>query len=95
MCEKTLICPDTLDGMEQKGKHVWLDGVCKKCGCIVIECSSKHGRDYMNSCANPKCENFGWHCSYDDESQDYYKHDYDARFIPLICIHKTDKKRDV
>lgn len=60
----------------------WLDGICKNCGCIIIETGSNSGKfDYMNTCTNPKCINFGWHHNFDDEFQDYYKHGFDVKSI--------------
>ena len=60
----------------------WLDGICKQCGCIVIERSSFFDLDYMNSCTNPKCENFGWH-TYDSDSPEYYHHGFKPHNIPF------------
>lgn len=51
----------------------WVDGVCKSCGCLVIETGSLD-LDYMNTCTNPKCDNFGWHHVYDVEFLEYYNH---------------------
>ena len=56
--------------------QLWADGICKKCGSLVIEtsnCLEKDG-DYMNTCTNPECENFKWHACCDDEELDYYEH---------------------
>lgn len=61
---------------------IWLDGICKECGCIVIETGSNKNYDYMNSCTNPKCKFFGWHHNYDVEFQEYYKHGFDVKSIP-------------
>ena len=56
-------------------KHVWIDGTCNNCGCIVIEQSDPEcSFDYRNTCTNPNCKNYGWHYNYDDEIQPYYKH---------------------
>lgn len=62
--------------------NVWLDGICNDCGCIVVETGSDKDYDYMNSCSNPSCKNFGWHHNYDVEFQDYYKHGMKDDFIP-------------
>ena len=55
---------------------IWADGVCKKCGNMVIETSNclEEKKDYMNSCTNPKCSEFKWHACFDDEELDYYVH---------------------
>lgn len=69
--------------------HVWIDGICNDCGCIVIE-QSGHQKDfdYRNTCANPKCKNYGWHYNYDDEGQPYYKHG-----ISMINITDAESKK--
>jgi hypothetical protein len=66
---------------------IWLDGICKECGSLVIEQSSRHipntgnknidTSDYMNACLNPKCKESKWHYIGDMEELDYYKHDPD------------------
>ena len=55
--------------------NIWNDGICKKCGSIVIETPDDFGRkDYMNMCTNGSCENHYWHSIFDDEELDYYYH---------------------
>ncbi len=61
---------------------MWLDGICKECGCIVIEMSDTSGQyDYQNFCANPKCNNHKMHRQYDDEFQDYYVHNNSKKIL--------------
>jgi hypothetical protein len=64
------------------GLKVWLDGICKDCGCIVVEMPSSKDKDYMNTCTNPKCKNFGWHHNYDMDCQEYYEHEFNLDNIP-------------
>ena len=57
---------------------MWLDGVCKKCGSLVIEgpaLESPWPRDYQNMCLNKECEEHKWHFIYDNEELNYYIHD--------------------
>jgi len=54
---------------------MWLDGICNKCGALVIECSAvAEGEDYKNMCMNRKCEEHRWHYVADLEEGDYYYH---------------------
>lgn len=53
---------------------MWFDGICEKCGCLIVETSSNKLFDYMNTCTNPNCENFGWHHCYDIDFLEYYGH---------------------
>ena len=56
--------------------NIWLDGICKKCGSLIIEKSSdKLHADYMNACLNSQCEEHKWHYVYDTDKLDYYEHD--------------------
>jgi len=65
--------------------EIWVDGICKKCGSLVIEQSSRHlsytgnedidTSDYMNACSNKDCEENKWHYVGDQEELDYYEHD--------------------
>lgn len=56
-------------------KRWWIDGICRSCGCLVIEGSSnKQGADYVNTCTNPRCENFRLHHIGDIERLCYYTH---------------------
>lgn len=53
----------------------WADGVCKTCGCIVVErASDRKDADYMNRCTNDDCPHSRWHHVYDTDTLDYYQH---------------------
>jgi hypothetical protein len=53
----------------------WADGVCLRCGCLVVECASdRNDADYMNRCTNDACPNSRWHHVGDMEILDYYQH---------------------
>lgn len=59
---------------------MWLDGVCKKCGSLVIETGcemiteEEFRNDYKNMCLNDECEEHKWHYVGDQEELDYYVH---------------------
>ena len=55
---------------------MWIDGICKSCGCFIIEiiANCSMDGDYINMCTNRKCINYRWHIVYDDEELEYYKH---------------------
>ena len=61
---------------------MWLDGLCNKCGSIVIEKPSngssvlikEQESDYKNKCLSLLCEENHWHYVSDIEELDYYKH---------------------
>ena len=61
---------------------MWLDGICKKCGSLVLETDCRTEpveivgySDYKNRCLNPMCEEYKWHYVGDQEEADYYNHD--------------------
>src|SRR5512137_1239484 len=63
---------------------MWLDGICKKCGALVIETGARDdmspeaieaSADYKNMCTNERCEEHKWHYVGDMEESDYYIHD--------------------
>lgn len=74
---------------------MWVDGICKKCGSIVLEtvCGDEDDKltnfsDYKNKCSNTKCIEYKWHYVGDMEELDYYYHNPrlvdDERFKKLL-----------
>jgi hypothetical protein len=62
---------------------MWIDGICKKCGSIVLETGISDfdqsdedisNCDYKNRCTNTKCCEYKWHYVGDQEELDYYYH---------------------
>jgi hypothetical protein len=60
----------------------WYDGICKKCGSVVIEtdsrlddCPAALHSDYKNKCTNEECEHSEWYYVGDQEFADYYEHE--------------------
>lgn len=71
---------------------MWIDGICKKCGSIVLETSCEMEveeefiKDYKNRCSNTRCSEFKWHYVGDQEELDYYYHDprLDEKLKPYL-----------
>lgn len=67
--------------IQEKGREIWFDGICKKCGSNVYETSCRSEdpektdySDYKNACSNENCEENHWHYVGDQEFADYYEH---------------------
>jgi len=39
--------------------NIWIDGLCKGCGGLVVEKGSQE-KDYQNICTNPSCPEHIW-----------------------------------
>jgi len=69
---------------------MWIDGICHKCGGIVLETSADDSNeyDYKNICTNPKCEENKWHYVADLDELDYYYHNprlnENEKFLSLL-----------
>jgi hypothetical protein len=80
---------------------MWLDGICKKCGSIVIEtcCTmeteEEFSNDYKNRCTNDACIENKWHYVCDMEELDYYYHDprIDEKLKPYLDIIVEEYKK--
>ena len=83
----------------KKENNMWLDGICKKCGSIVIEtpCTmeveEEFANDYKNLCTNSSCTEYKWHYVRDQEELEYYIHivKLDENILLKECLQQILK----
>ena len=81
---------------------MWIDGICRKCGSIVLEScitdfdDAPNDCDYKNRCTNSGCVERKWHYVGDQEELEYYYHNprlaEDERFKKILEVLLLESK---